>query len=285
MRLARYNVAGRPGIAAADAGEDFHGLFADQTDYPGGLDSLLARGADLVVVGERLLAAPKVDLNSAALDPPVARPSKIICLGLNYLAHAEEIGYKPAPDYPTIFARFPSTLIGHGAPLIRPSQSDQFDYEGELAVVIGRAGRNISSAVALDHVAGYSIFNDASVRDYQNRTSQWTMGKNFDSTGPFGPWLVTPDELPLGDKGLTVTTRLNGTEVQSGNTNQMIFDVAAQITILSEAMTLLPGDVIVTGTPAGVGMSRQPQLWMKPGDECVIEIERIGILKNKVNNA
>jgi 2-keto-4-pentenoate hydratase/2-oxohepta-3-ene-1,7-dioic acid hydratase in catechol pathway len=188
MRLARYNVAGRPGLAAAGAGDDFHGLFADQPDYPGDLDGLLVRGADLVAVGERLLVAPKVDLDSVALEPSVARPSKIICLGLNYLAHAEEIGHKPAPDYPTIFARFPSTLIGHGALLVRPSQSEQFDYEGELAVIIGRAGRNISSADALNHVAGYSIL----------MTPLSGITKIGPVNGPWGRILTPQDHLGLG---------------------------------------------------------------------------------------
>jgi 2-keto-4-pentenoate hydratase/2-oxohepta-3-ene-1,7-dioic acid hydratase in catechol pathway len=181
-----------------------------------------------------------------------------------------------------VFARFSSSLIGHKAPLIRPRVSAQFDYEGELVAVIGRSGRRIPKAEALDHVVGYSIFNDASVRDYQLRTTQWTVGKNFDGTGAFGPWLVTPDELPPGASGLKLQTRLQGQVVQQASTADLIFDIAALVSLLSEAFTLEAGDVIVTGTPSGVGFARKPPLFMKAGDTCEVEIEGIGTLINPV---
>jgi 2-keto-4-pentenoate hydratase/2-oxohepta-3-ene-1,7-dioic acid hydratase in catechol pathway len=215
--------------------------------------------------------------------PPIPRPGKFICLGLNYVDHAKEGGFTP-PDYPTVFFRGATSLVAHGQPLVRPALSPTFDYEAELAVVIGRSGRRIAETQALDHVAGYSVFNDGSVREYQRRTPQWTMGKNFDGTGAFGPWLVTPDELPPGAVGLRIQTRLNGRIVQDANTRDMIFSVARTIAILSQAMTLEVGDVIAMGTPAGVGHARKPPLWLKDGDVCEIEIEGIGLLSNPVHD-
>jgi acylpyruvate hydrolase len=206
---------------------------------------------------------------------------KIICIGLNYSAHADEGGFQP-PDYPAVFTRFNSSLIGHRAPLVRPRVSDKFDYEGELVVVIGRGGRAISKDAALSHVIGYSIFNDASVRDYQMKSTQWTIGKNFDGTGAFGPHLVTADELPAGATGLRLQTRLNGKVVQDASTAELIFDVKTLISILSEAFTLESGDIIVSGTPSGVGFARKPPLWMKAGDVCEVEIEGVGALVNPV---
>lgn len=213
--------------------------------------------------------------------PPLSRPSKIICVGLNYREHAEETGLA-TPEYPTIFSRFTSGLVGHNSALIKPQVSDDFDYEGEMAVIIGKTGRNISSLRALEHVGAYSVFNDGSIRDFQMKNTQWTVGKNFDGTGAFGPWLVTPDELPAGGAGLQIVTRLNGEVVQSASTSDMIFPVAELITVLSAAMTLEAGDLIVSGTPAGVGMSRTPTLYMRDGDVCEVEIESIGCLRNPV---
>jgi len=213
--------------------------------------------------------------------PPIPNPEKIICVGLNYLDHTSESGFVQ-PDYPTLFTRVNSSLVGDGAPIVRPTVSDQLDYEGELVAVIGRGGRHIKKADALDHVAGYSIFNDASIRDYQFKTPQWTVGKNFDGTGAFGPVFVTADELPDGCKGLKLETRLNGMTVQSAPIASMVFDVASQIEIISAAITLAPGDLLVTGTPSGVGLARKPPLWMKPGDICEVEIEGIGVLRNPI---
>jgi acylpyruvate hydrolase len=237
----------------------------------------MERAAALAKTGRAL------DESSLTYLPPVTAPPKIICVGINYWDHARENKLEK-PDYPTFFARFTSTLIGHRQPILRPTVSDQLDYEGELAAIIGKPGRHISREHALEHVAGYSVFNDASVRDYQSRGRQWTLGKNFDATGPFGPELVTATELPTGAKGLRLTTRLNGTTVQSSNTDELIFDVATLIASLSEAMTLETGDVIVTGTPGGIGFFRNPKLFMKDGDVCEIEIEGVGILRNPVKN-
>ena len=230
---------------------------------------------------DRLATGEVVDLEKTRLLPPIPAPDKIICIGLNYADHSRESGFEP-PAYPTVFARYATSLVAHGAPIVRPNCSDQLDYEGELAVIVGRGGRHIPEAEALDHVGGYSIFNDGSIRDYQFKSPQWTMGKTFDSTGGFGPELVTPDELPAGCKGLRLETRLNGEVVQSASIDDLIFNVARLISILSEAITLAPGDVIVSGTPAGVGLARKPPLWMKPGDVCEVAVERVGRLINPI---
>ncbi|HDQ4608396.1 fumarylacetoacetate hydrolase family protein [Pseudomonas aeruginosa] len=280
MRIAMYTDSGHVGIAACN-GEGFHGVLSDHPDFPGSIKSLLERGIDLTQVGQRLLVAPEVELNAVRLLPPVQDPGKIICVGLNYADHAAETGL-PAASYPTFFGRFASSLMGHGQPIVKPAGSDQLDFEGELAVVIGRPGRNIAPSDALLHVAGYSIFNDASVRDIQFRTSQWMLGKNFDDTGAFGPWLVTPSSLPAGAKGLRLRTLLNGEVMQESNTDLMVHGVADLIAMASEVMTLHPGDVIVTGTPCGVGFSRKPPVFMQLGDRCEVEIEQIGQLQNVV---
>ena len=222
-----------------------------------------------------------MDEAALAFLPPVARPSKIVCLGLNYRDHAEESGLG-IPEFPVLFARFPSSLMGHGAPIILPKVSSQLDWEAELVVVLSKGGKNIAEADALNHVAGYSVFNDASIRDYQLRTPQWTAGKNFDDTGAFGPWLVTPDELPAGAAGLKIECRVNGAVMQSSNTGNLIFTVANTIHLLSTFMTLEAGDVLVMGTPGGVGVARNPQVWMKAGDVCEVEIEGVGLLSNPI---
>lgn len=213
---------------------------------------------------------------------PVANPGKIVCLGLNYADHAAEGGHD-VPTYPALFMRGRTSLIAAGAPMIRPRCSERFDYEAELMVVIGRGGRHISEANALDAVFGYSLFNDGSVRDYQRKTTQWTAGKNFDGTGSFGPWIVTADELPPGAVGLDIRCVLNGQTMQSSNTDRMIFDVRRTIAIVSEVMTLEAGDLIAMGTPDGVGNARKPPVYMKPGDTVVIEVEGIGRLENPVS--
>ena len=234
-----------------------------------------------------LASHPAGDLVAfAGLDllTPVPRPGKIICIGLNYRKHAEE-GGNPIPDYPAVFLRSTTSLLPHGVPMLRPPCSDRLDFEAELAIVIGTRACRVGVREALDHVAGYACFNDGSVRDYQRKSTQWTMGKNFDRTGGFGPDLMLADALPPGAAGLRITSRVNGALMQDGNTSDMIFDVATLITILSEAMTLEPGDVIATGTPAGVGYARTPPLFLKPGDLCEVEIERIGVLSNSIMDA
>jgi 2-keto-4-pentenoate hydratase/2-oxohepta-3-ene-1,7-dioic acid hydratase in catechol pathway len=204
-------------------------------------------------------------------------------VGLNYRDHSAESGFEQ-PAYPTLFGRFNSSLIGHGAAIVRPAVSDQLDYEGELVAIIGKRARFVSEADALDHIAGYSIFNDASIRDYQFKSPQWTAGKNFDGTGAFGPWFITADALPKGCLGLKLQTVLNGKVVQEAMIDDMVFSVAQIVSICSEFMTLEPGDVIVTGTPAGVGAGRKPPLWMKDGDTCEVIIDQIGTLSNPVKD-
>lgn len=213
--------------------------------------------------------------------PVIQRPGKIICLGVNYVDHAKE-GGNQIGEYPTVFLRSSTSLLAHGAPLKVPSISDELDFEAELAVLIGRTTRNVSEHEALACVFGYSCFNDATLRDYQRKTTQWTIGKNFDATGAFGPCLVTADDLPPGCVGLQIESRLNGQVMQSANTSDMAFGVASTISLLSQAMTLEPGDVIVMGTPGGVGYARTPPVWMKAGDTIEIEIEGVGVLSNPV---
>jgi len=284
MRFAAFRSGEQEGLAVADLDGAFHGLLSGDADYPGSLDLLIRKGrAALDVAAEVLGKRPAIDLDQVTLLPPLSAPGKIICVGLNYVDHSIESGFV-VPSYPTIFARFTSSLVGAGAPILRPNVSTQLDYEGEMVAIIGTGGRHIAEGDALDHVIGYSIFNDASVRDYQTKSPQWTVGKNFDSTGAFGPYLVTADELPAGAKSLHIQTRLNGAVVQDASTDDMVFSVARLISILSVAITLSPGDIIVTGTPAGVGMARKPQVFMKHGDVCEIEIEGIGILRNTVED-
>ncbi|MDX2367053.1 MAG: fumarylacetoacetate hydrolase family protein [Colwellia sp.] len=213
----------------------------------------------------------------------IQRPPKIICIGRNYAAHAIEGGAEP-PKYPEIFYRGSTSLIAHNAPIIRPRCSEKLDYEGELVAIIGRTARHVSKEDGLKYVAGYSIFNDATLRDYQGKSSQWTIGKNFDNTGAFGPVFVSADELPSGAAGLRIQTRLNGKIMQDANTSDFIFPIEDLIAKLSECMTLEPGDVIVTGTPAGVGYVRRPPVYMKDGDVCEVEIEGIGVLSNPIVN-
>lgn len=236
---------------------------------------------DLAVNGASPAAAENVAHADVELLPPVPRPGKIICIGLNYRAHAIE-GGNAIPNYPAVFMRGATSLTAPGGEILYPECSDKLDYEAELAVVIGRTATNVSASDALSHVAGYSCFNDGSVRDYQRKSTQWTMGKNFDSTGGFGPELVTPDELPAGAAGLRLVARLNGEIMQDSNTADMIFDVATLVTTLSEAMTLEPGDVIATGTPSGVGYARTPPVFMRPGDVIEVEIDGIGTLTNTI---
>jgi acylpyruvate hydrolase len=280
MRFVAYVDELGPGLAVKSAQGHYHGL--PETELGGDLLSLIKGEAGaLRAAADRLGAAPVVDLEAVQMCPPLRRPGKIICIGLNYADHSAESGFE-VPDYPTVFARFSSGLIAHGDPIIRPRLSEQLDFEGELVAIVGKGGRNIPVEKALDHVAGYSIFNDGSVRDYQFKAPQWTVGKNFDGTGAFGPEFVSADELPDGCEGLRIETRLNGEIVQKSSIDLLIFSVASLVSTLSEAMTLEPGDLIVTGTPAGVGLARTPKLWMKPGDVCEVEIEGIGVLRNPI---
>jgi len=226
-------------------------------------------------------ASAMVALASVQLLPLIPNPGKIVCMGLNYADHAKE-GGNARPDYPSFFLRGATSMVGHHSPIVRPKASTQLDYEAELAVIIGQRARHLTAANALSCVAGYSCFNDASIRDYQRKANQWTIGKNFDGTGPFGPWMVTPDELPPGCEGLRIQSRLNGKVMQDANTKDFLWNVVESLRIITECMTLEPGDVIITGTPAGVGYARTPPVWMAPGDVCEIEIEGIGTLSNPI---
>jgi 2-keto-4-pentenoate hydratase/2-oxohepta-3-ene-1,7-dioic acid hydratase in catechol pathway len=216
---------------------------------------------------------------------PVAHPGKIICLGLNYLEHVKEgFSRDNVPQFPTIFMRCQTSLLPHGQALWRPKVTEQLDYEAEMVVVIGKRAKHLTMANAYSCIAGYSCFNEGSVREFQRKTTQWDMGKNFDRTGAFGPWMVTAEELPPGGKGLRIQTRLNGKIMQDDNTANMMFPVAETLVYVTQGMTLEPGDIIVTGTPSGVGFARKPPVWMKHGDTCEIEIDQIGVLSNPIEN-
>ncbi len=217
------------------------------------------------------------------LLPPITDSSKIVCVGLNYHEHVAETGRQPN-GYPTVFIRFADTQIGHRAPILLPTASHQLDFEGELAVVIGQRAYQVDEQQALKYVGGYACYNDVSVRDWQKHGTQWTPGKNFPGTGPFGPWIVTADEIP-DPSALTIQTRLNGITVQSASTRQLIFSIPRLIAYISSFTALSPGDVICTGTPGGVGFTRSPPLFMKAGDTVEVEIERIGTLSNPVTSS
>jgi len=212
--------------------------------------------------------------------PVIPNPGKIVCVGLNYEEHRQETG-RDKTEQPALFLRLAESQVGHRQPILRPRESKNLDYEAEIAVIIGRAGRRISQKDSWDHIAGYSCYNDGSVRDWQRHTIQWTAGKNFASTGGFGPWMVSADEIPAGAL-LTLSCRLNGERMQHATTEQMIFKIPKLIEYISSFTTLAPGDVIVTGTPGGVGARRNPPVWMKPGDTVEIEIDRVGVLVNSI---
>ena len=286
MKWIRFERNGQAGWAVQDTATGaWHGATRGDAAYPGDVDGLIRQGrAALDAAACAMARQGTVDLNRVRLLPPVAAPGKILCVGLNYRDHTAESGFEQ-PAYPTLFARFNSSITAHGAPLLHSELSDTLDFEGELVAVIGTGGYRIRREDALAHVLGYSVFNDGSVREYQFKTPQWTMGKNFDGTGAFGPCVVTADELPPGARGLRLQTRLNGQTVQSADTSDMVFDVASLIAIISEALTLEPGDLIVAGTPAGIGHAREPRLYMRPGDVCEVEIERIGLLRNHVESS
>ena len=259
-------------------------LSAVDESLPTDLKELLAMGKGAMQrAGRAARKAPEEAIVKGRIShlPPIQEPQKMICVGLNYKDHAAEAGLKP-PTYPVLFVRFPTSMVGHGQPLIAPKASRRFDYEAELVAVIGSKARNVKKSEALNHVAGYSIFNEGSIRDYQMKASQWTVGKNFDATGSFGPEFVTADELPTGGKGLGIQCRVNGKVLQDSNTKEMIFDVKTLVYEAARAFTLLPGDIIITGTPAGVGFVRKPPVFLKEGDTCEIEVEKIGVLSNPV---
>jgi len=278
-------MVGRSGAASAVyviSGETAVNITAvDPTLGPDLMPIVQAGEAGLRAAAAAAEGAGTVAVSELTPALPIARPGKVICLGLNYVDHAKEGGFE-VPDYPALFMRGATSLLPAGAPIPRPECSERLDYEVELMVVIGKTGRHISRDQALDHVFGYTVFNDVSVRDYQRKTHQWTPGKNFDGTGPTGPIVVTPDELPPGASGLHIETRLNGEVMQSASTEDMMFKVPETIAILSEYSTLEAGDMIAMGTPQGVGHARRPPVWMKPGDRIEVEIENIGVCANPI---
>ncbi|WP_414444822.1 fumarylacetoacetate hydrolase family protein [Burkholderia sp. 22PA0106] len=279
MRLVNFMLDGRATLGVREG---------DQVRVLGHepLETLLARGVDLAEWAGAQSGEPggqRISAEGLEWLPPLQRPPKILCVGLNFADHTKESNYDQ-PSYPTLFLRVNTSLVAHEQPMIRPAVADSegLDFEGEIAVVLGKGGRHIAREQALDCVAGYALFNDGSVREYQFKTPQWTVGKNFDATGAFGPDLITPDELPSGVKGLQLETRVNGAVVQSASTDDMVFDVASLISIISEAITLEPGDVIVSGTPSGIGWARTPKLLMKAGDVCEVSVEGMGTLRNVI---
>lgn len=279
MKVASFRHRGRESYGVVQAGGIVDAGRQLGIDLPD-LKSVLAEDA----LGElHALAAdadPGLPLSDVEFLPVITDPDKIICVGINYRHHVEETG-REAPAFPVLFVRFPGSQVGHGQPLVRPSVSQRLDYEGELAVVIGRRGRHIAEEGALRHVAGYACFNDGSVRDYQRHASQFTAGKNFARSGSFGPWLTTADEI--GDPArLTLETRLNGAVMQSASVSDLIFDVPALVSYCSTFAELLPGDVIVTGTPGGVGYVRKPPVYLQPGDVIEVDIPGVGVLRNGV---
>jgi 2-keto-4-pentenoate hydratase/2-oxohepta-3-ene-1,7-dioic acid hydratase in catechol pathway len=251
-------------------------------------DYLAGSGGDLKPLAELAKKAPaaaRKPLSGIKFGLPVARAGKVICLGLNYLEHVKEgVNRDNIPKFPTIFMRCQTSLAPHLSALLRPKVTETFDYEAELVVVIGKKAKHLTLANAYSVIAGFSCFNEGSVREFQRKTTQWDMGKNFDRTGGFGPWLVSADELPAGGKGLKIQSRLNGQVMQSDNTDNMMFPVAETLVYVSQGMTLEPGDVLVTGTPSGVGHARKPPVWMKHGDTAEIDIEGVGVLRNPIED-
>lgn len=286
MRLFSYQDKSnqkRVGVLKSAGSQEFIDLAATDASLPKTLLEIIATPGAMERV-KQAAQSPKAvvhTLNGIRFIPLIDRPSKIVCLGLNYADHAAEGGHA-RPEYPSFFMRGPSSMVGHLEPMIRPKASDKFDFEAELAFVVGKTGRHLTAENALEHVAGYSVFNDGSLRDYQRKSTQWTIGKNFDATGGFGPWLVTPDELPPAADGLRIQSRLNGQIMQDANTKSFLWGVVETLVLITECMTLEPGDVVITGTPAGVGYARKPPVFMKHGDTIEVEIEGVGLLSNPI---
>jgi acylpyruvate hydrolase len=270
-------------------GEQVIDLQAVDPAVPNDLAAVLARNdgdlKPLADIAKRAPASAKRPLAGLTYALPVARPGKIVCLGLNYLDHVKE-GPQAGniPKFPTLFMRGLNSVVPHLAPLMRPRASETFDYEAELVAVIGKRAKHMTLDNAVSCVAGWTCCNEGSIREFQRHTTQWHMGKNFDRSGSIGPWFVSADELPAGGKGLKIESRLNGKLMQSDNTSNMMFPVAETIVYATQGITLEPGDLLVTGTPSGVGHARKPPVWMRAGDVCEIEIEGIGILRNPIED-
>ena len=275
MKVASFTLNGRPAWGPVVDG----GVIDATSQYPTLKAALAADGLAKVAAWA---AGRKADaaLDAIAFLPTIPDPGKVWCCGLNYHEHVKETG-REVTEQPTFFTRWADAQAGHGQPMLRPRESVQFDYEGEIAVVIGRGGRRIAQADVARHIAGYACFNDGSIRDWQRHTTQFAPGKNFWRSGALGPWMVTADEIPFGTS-MTLVTRLNGTELQRATTEMMIHSIARQIAYVSSVAPLEPGDVIVTGTPGGVGNARTPPEYMFPGDTVEVEITGVGLLRNPV---
>jgi len=282
IRIISFNGPDGPRIGLLE-GEVVVDLSAVDSNAPTNLKDVIAAGelANLQLIANKADESAHKRLDDIDIAVPITAPGKILCLGLNYKEHVDE-GIFETQLYPTIFMRSSTSMVAHGQAVVRPRNSVTLDYEAELALVIGTRARHLTAENALEHVAGYTCSNDGSVREYQRHTIQWTMGKNFDNTGPIGPVFVTADELPPGATGLNIMCRLNGQTVQSSNTDMMMFPVVETLVYLTEGLTLEPGDIVLMGTPSGVGHARNPQLWMKDGDTVEVEIEQIGVLRNSV---
>jgi 2-keto-4-pentenoate hydratase/2-oxohepta-3-ene-1,7-dioic acid hydratase in catechol pathway len=278
MRLASFQTAqgASYGIVTAKGIVDLRRYLGNQ--FPD-LKSLIA-GNGFAAAAKQLGSPVDYRESDVAWLPVIPNPDKIICVGLNYEEHRVETG-RDKTENPALFLRLPESQVGHRQPILRPRESTHLDFEAEIALVIGKGGRRIAQSDAMGHVCGYSCYNDGSVRDWQRHTVQWTAGKNFPRTGGFGPWMVTADDIPAGTK-LTLSCRLNGQEMQRADTDMMIFKFPRLIEYISTFATLAPGDVIVTGTPGGVGARRNPPVWMKPGDTVEIEIDKVGVLVNTI---
>jgi len=286
MKIVAFEGQGGTRLGAVE-GDQVIDLAAVDANVPGDLGEWLRRHdgdlKPLAAIAKRATAAARKPLAGLRFALPVSRPGKIICLGLNYLEHVKEGAQRDnIPKFPTIFMRGLTSLVPHGEPIIRPQATETLDYEAEMIAVIGKRAKHLTAANALSCVAGYSCGNEGSVREFQRKTTQWDMGKNFDRTGGFGPWLVSADELPPGGKGLKIESRLNGQVMQSDNTDNMMFPMVEMLVYVTQGMTLESGDVIFTGTPSGVGFARKPPVWMKNGDVCEIEISGIGTLRNPI---
>jgi 2-keto-4-pentenoate hydratase/2-oxohepta-3-ene-1,7-dioic acid hydratase in catechol pathway len=279
MKLASYLVRGQPSFGSVVDGGIVDLRRRLGAEFPS-LRSVLQQGALEWARAATVQQRPDYRQDEVQFLPVIPDPEKILCVGLNYHAHRQETG-RSETEFPSLFVRFANTQIGHDQPLLKPKTSDEFDYEAELAVIIGKRARSISKEQALDCVAGYACFHDASVRDWQRHTSQWTPGKNFLGTGPVGPWMVTKDQIPDPSQ-LTMVMRLNGKEMQHTTTDLMIFSIPTLIQYITTFTELVPGDVIATGTPGGVGFKRTPPVFMKPGDVAEVEITGIGVLRNPV---
>lgn len=275
----------RLGVVDGDSVVDLQSVDAN---LPADLAEVLRRTsgdlATIVDLAKKAPASARRPLSGLKYALPVAHPGKIICLGLNYLDHVKEGPQRDnIPKFPSIFFRVLTSMVPHLQPIMRPKESIQLDYEAEMVAIVGRRAKHLTMVNAVGCIAGFSCANEGSVREFQRHTTQWGMGKNFDRTGGFGPWMVTADELPPGGKGLKITSRLNGKTMQSDNTDNMMFPLAETLVYLTKGMTLEPGDVILTGTPSGVGHARKPEpVWMKSGDTCEIEVEGVGVLRNPI---